>query len=186
MKRVAILLAPGFEEAEAIVTIDVLRRLELDVHVLSCSEDMMVVSYHGIAIVADSFLNNELNNLYDAVVLPGGPNGSAFLSKSKSVIDFIRNHDIHNKLICVICSAAARVLGDNKLLKGRKYVCSGEYWKYIDDGIYVDESIVMDKNLLSGKGLGNVFDFSFYIAWQLLEDKNIVKEQAAHIYYQWH
>ncbi len=31
MKKVAVLLAPGFEEAEAIVTLDILRRLHIDV-----------------------------------------------------------------------------------------------------------------------------------------------------------
>lgn len=31
MKKVAVLLAPGFEEAEAIVTLDILRRLNIEV-----------------------------------------------------------------------------------------------------------------------------------------------------------
>lgn len=39
MKKVAVLLAPGFEEAEAIVTIDILRRLHINVEILSLRRD---------------------------------------------------------------------------------------------------------------------------------------------------
>lgn len=38
MKKVAVLLAPGFEEAEAIVTLDILRRLHIDVETLACAD----------------------------------------------------------------------------------------------------------------------------------------------------
>lgn len=56
MKKVAVLLAPGFEEGEAIVVIDILRRLHLDVELLSCADSRAVVSYHDIPMVADSTL----------------------------------------------------------------------------------------------------------------------------------
>lgn len=46
MKKVAVLLAPGFEEGEAIVVIDILRRLHLNVELLACAESRAVVSYH--------------------------------------------------------------------------------------------------------------------------------------------
>ncbi|VUC82513.1 thiamine biogenesis protein ThiJ [Salmonella sp. NCTC 11881] len=49
MKKVAVLLAPGFEEAEAIVTLDILRRLHIDVETLACAESRAVVSYHDIS-----------------------------------------------------------------------------------------------------------------------------------------
>lgn len=52
------LLAPGFEEAEAIVTLDILRRLHIDVETLACAESRAVVSYHDIPMVADSTLVN--------------------------------------------------------------------------------------------------------------------------------
>lgn len=56
MKKVAVLLAPGFEEAEAVVTIDILRRLNIDVETLACAESRAVVSYHDIPMVADNTL----------------------------------------------------------------------------------------------------------------------------------
>ena len=73
MKRVAVLLASGFEEAEAIVTIDILRRLNIDVDTLACAESRAVVSYHNVPMVTDYTLAGQQERLYDAVVLPGGP-----------------------------------------------------------------------------------------------------------------
>jgi len=107
MKRVAVLLAPGFEEGEAIVTIDILRRLNIEVETLSCVATRAVESYHAIPMVADSTLKEAFDATYDAVVLPGGPAGSVFLAQSAEVIDFVRRHDELGKLICPICSAAA-------------------------------------------------------------------------------
>lgn len=183
MKKVAVLLAPGFEEAEAIVTLDILRRLHIDVETLACAESRAVVSYHDIPMVADSTLSERQQALFDAVVLPGGPQGSANLAANPAVIAFVARHDAAGKLICPICSAAARVLGAHGLLKGRRYVCSGDLWKAVPEGVYVDAPVVEDGNLISGKGLGHVFDFALTLSARLLGDDVPVREQAEHIYY---
>lgn len=185
MAKVAVLLAPGFEEAEAIITIDILRRLEIEVETLACAESRAVVSYHDIPMVADSTLTERINTLYDAVVLPGGPQGSMNLAASRDVVRFITAHDESGKLICPICSAAARVLGGNGLLKGRRYVCSGDLWETVKDGEYVDAPVVEDKNLISGKGLGHAFDFALTLSARLLGDEAPVRDHADHIYYAW-
>jgi len=185
MARVAVLLAPGFEEAEAIITIDILRRMHIEVDSLACAETRAVVSYHAIPMVADSTLTERKERLYDAVVLPGGPQGSVNLAANEEVIRFIMAHDEAGKLICPICSAAARVLGGNQLLKGRRYVCSGDLWETVQDGEYVDAPVVEDRNLLSGKGLGHAFDFALTLAARLLNDEAAVREHADHIYYAW-
>mgnify|MGYP002677531810 FL=1 len=185
MKSVAVLLAPGFEEGEAIVTIDILRRLNITVQTIACGERREVVSYHAISMVADSTLQDSLDRTFDAVVLPGGPEGSVNLAKSAEVIAFVRRHDDAGKYICPLCSAAARVLGGNGLLKGRRYVCSGDLWKTVSDGIYVDADVVEDGNLLSGRGLGKVFDFAFTLAARLQGDAALAREQASHIDYAW-
>ncbi|ECK3782800.1 DJ-1/PfpI family protein [Salmonella enterica] len=185
MKKVAVLLAPGFEEAEAIVTIDILRRLHIDVETLACAESRAVVSYHDIPMVADSTLSERQQAIFDAVVLPGGPQGSASLAANPAVIAFVARHDAEGKLICPICSAAARVLGTHGLLKGRRYVCSGDLWKAIQEGVYVDAPVVEDGNLISGKGLGHVFNFALTLSARLLGDDAPVREQVDHIYHPW-
>ncbi|AST69808.1 DJ-1 family protein [Kosakonia cowanii] len=185
MKKVAVLLAPGFEEAEAIITIDILRRLEIEVETLACADSRAVVSYHAIPMVADSTLPERQGMLFDAIVLPGGPQGSVNLAASSDVVQFIKAHDAAGKLICPICSAAARVLGGNNLLKGRRYVCSGDLYQQVQDGEYVDAPVVEDGNLISGKGLGHAFDFAFTLAARLLGDEKPVRDHADHIYYRW-
>lgn len=185
MKTVAVLLAPGFEEAEAIVTIDILRRLKINVRTLSCVDTRAVVSYHDIPMVADATLSECFDDTFDAVVLPGGPEGSVFLAQSANVTAFVRRHDEQGKFICPICSAAARVLGGNGLLKGRRYVCSGDLWQQVTDGVYVDADVVEDGNLISGKGLGKVFDFALTVAARLEGDEALARDHADHIYYPW-
>lgn len=185
MAKVAVLLAPGFEEAEAIITIDILRRLQIEVETLACAESRAVVSYHNIPMVADSTLAERIDTLYDAVVLPGGPQGSVNLAASREVITFVTAHDESGKLISPICSAAARVLGGNGLLKGRRYVCSGELWETVTDGEYVDAPVVEDQNLISGKGLGHAFNFALTLSARLLGDETPVRDHADHIYYRW-
>lgn len=182
-KKVAVLLAKGFEEAEAIMTIDVLRRLDIHVTTLACQDMLELTSYHNIRMFADVLLERSMDETFDAVVIPGGPEGTVNLAANPLVVEFIRRHDAAGKWICPICSAAARVLGGNNLLNGRRYTCSGDLHLDVKDGIYVDEKIVEDGNLLSGKGLGVAFDFAFHLGWKLTGDASNIDFQVDHIYY---
>ena len=181
--RVALLLAPGFEEAEAFMTLDVLERLNISVTKIACHTEKTVTSYHNINVLIDDLLSEKMDVLFDAVVIPGGPQGTDNLTANADVIEFIRRHDEAGKWICPICSAAAKVLGRHGLLKGRRYVCSGDLYQNVTDGVYVDAPVVEDGNLLSGKGLGLVFDFAFNVALKLTGDTELVRFHADHIYH---
>ncbi|MBJ3815982.1 DJ-1/PfpI family protein [Shimwellia pseudoproteus] len=185
MKTAAVLLAPGFEEGEAIVVIDILRRLDIQVQTVACADNRTVVSYHGIPLVADMLLSECGATLFDALILPGGPEGSLNLAQHAGVIGMIGRHDNAGRYICPLCSAAARVLGGNRLLKGRRYVCSRALWQQVSDGVYVDADVVEDGNLISGRGLGKVFDFALTVAARLRGDEAPVRDHAQHIYYPW-
>lgn len=180
-KNVALLLAPGFEEAEAIITLDILSRLGVRVTTVACQPYREVTSYHQVKVVADELLEENRERLFDAVIVPGGPDGSKNLSANAAVIDFIRQHDEAGRLVCPICSAAARVLAPHALLKGRRYVSSGTSSEGVTDGVYVNASVVKDGNLLSGQDLGAAFDFAFAIAFTLTGEGDKATEQAEHI-----
>ena len=70
MKKVAVLLANGFEEIEALASVDILRRAEFEVDTVSMNDDLEVESARGVKIIADKgFTDMEA---YDMAVLPGG------------------------------------------------------------------------------------------------------------------
>lgn len=92
------------------------------------------------------------------------------------VIVFVVCYDVVGKLICFICFVVVRVLGVYGLLKGCCYVCFGDLWKVVLEGVYVDVFVVEDGNLISGKGLGYVFDFVLIFFVRLLGDDVLVCE----------
>ncbi|RYU67769.1 DJ-1/PfpI family protein [Aliivibrio finisterrensis] len=183
-KHVAVLLADGFEEGEAVVFIDIMRRLDIKVDVLSCMETTALETYFETRISADYTLKDKQNVLYDAVMMPGGPKGTDNLSANPMVIAFLERHITKEKYICALCSSGAKVLAANNLLNGRNYTTGGGLEKKFSDGIFQDKKVVVDGHFISGKGLGVSFEFAFTVAKHVLSD-NIekVEWQAQHIYF---
>lgn len=182
-QKVALLLAKGFEEAEAIITLDILRRLEIELETLSCGSGLTVTSYHQVNMEADALLAERADTLYDAIILPGGLEGTQNLAADPRVIALIQRHDEAGRWVCALCSAGARVLAGNQLLRGRNYVCSGDLWRNYQDGLYQERSVVVDGNLITGKGLGVAFDFALTIAAKVTGNPRPAIEQAEHIYH---
>ena len=83
--KVAILLAEGFEEAEAIIIYNALCRLKIEVHLLACQNQIIVTSYHNIEMKAHALLMEKQSTLYDAIILPGGPDGTINRSEERRV-----------------------------------------------------------------------------------------------------
>ncbi|HDO1318824.1 TPA: DJ-1/PfpI family protein [Aeromonas veronii] len=185
VKHVAVLLADGFEEAEAVVFIDIMRRLDIKVDVLSCMATTKLSTYFGTRIEADALLDEKVDFLYDAIMMPGGPKGTDNLFGSLYVHKFITNHIANNKLICALCSSGAKVLAAHNLLQHHQYTCGSGLEKKFSDGAYVDKKVVVDGQFITGKGLGVSFEFAFTVAHHLLSDNQAkVDWQAQHIYFE--
>lgn len=168
----AILLTDGFEEGEAIIVIDMLRRYDIKVEIVSCQENIILHSYHDIQIKADALLADRYNADYAALIMVGGPQGTDNLGASETAINFIKEHIKNNRLICAMCSAGAKVLAKNGLLGEHSYVATGDLYKNFTDGIYVNQLIVEDGNFITGKDFGVAFDFAIAIAKRFIGERD--------------
>ena len=175
MKNVVVFLAPGFEECEALITVDLLRRANLNTTMVSIHSTEEVTGSHSITVKADKKLSDLTDELYDAVVLPGGMPGTTYLMESKEVSDLVLKHNAHNKLVAAIC-AAPSVLGKLQLLQGKKATCFPGFEDQLDGAEVLNEKAVRDQNIITAKGLGAAVEFSQAIISYLLD-----QETANHI-----
>ena len=114
--KVIVFLATGFEETEAIATVDVLRRAGFYVTTVSITGEYDVTSAHNVTIIADTlFEETDFSNI-DILVLPGGMPGAKNLKEHEGVrkllVDFSKDTKKHIGAIC----AAPMVLGDLGIL----------------------------------------------------------------------
>ncbi|MBR3768588.1 MAG: DJ-1/PfpI family protein [Clostridia bacterium] len=161
-------LADGFEETEALVTLDMMRRANISTKTVGIG-DKSVVGAHGICVTADLNENEVLLSDCDGIILPGGMPGTENLYLSETVIsavDFCKN----GKMIAAIC-AAPIILGRKGLLKGKKAVCFPGFENELDGAYVVDALCVRDENIITAKGAGCVFEFSHEII-SFVTDRN--------------
>jgi 4-methyl-5(b-hydroxyethyl)-thiazole monophosphate biosynthesis len=158
MKKAALFLAEGFEETEAIVTADVLRRADVDTALVSIGGRLEVKSAHGVVLKADLLLS-ELKGDYDVLVLPGGMPGAAHLDACAPLKDLLAAQASAGRWVAAIC-AAPLVLGGMGLLKGRKATCYPGFEERLLGAKLRAEPAVVDGNFVTGRGPGAAFDFA--------------------------
>ncbi len=162
-------LATGFEECEALITVDLLRRADIEVDMVSISDSLEVSSSHQIVVKANRLLKDVNVKDYDVLILPGGKVGTANLEASMEVKNAVQNHFEEGKLTCAIC-AAPSILGHLGILENRKYTCfpsfDGNY-----GGSYQEVLAVSDGNLITGRGMGATIEFAREILKKLVSEQ---------------
>lgn len=155
---VYILLAPGFEEAEALVPADLLRRAEIETALVSVTGEPVPGS-HGITVTADTNLDGVDLSKADMVVLPGGGPGHKNLGKEPRVERLVKGAAEKGLWVAAIC-AAPTLLGKWGLLIGKEAVC----YPGMEEGLTgaqarMDRGFVVDGRIITGRAAGSVFDF---------------------------
>jgi 4-methyl-5(b-hydroxyethyl)-thiazole monophosphate biosynthesis len=158
VKKIAVLLAEGFEEVEAATPIDFLRRAGVDVIVAGVT-GKTVTGARGIKFVADVSLG-ELPPELDGVVIPGGMPGAANIAKSAAAIELIRLLFTAKKLVAAICAAPGVVLGAHGFLAGKKFTCYPGYEKDVAKASFSEDAVVKDGNLITSRGPGTAAEFA--------------------------
>ena len=158
-----IFLDNGFEEIEAITTIDLLRRAGIQLTTVSVVEHELVLGAHNIAVKADAIFENVDFSDAEMLILPGG---ATHLIDKKELCELLIEHNKQDKLIAAIC-AAPSVLGQLGILEGKKATCYPGFESYLGES-YIGSLVVESKNVITAKGPGLSSDFAFRIIEALL------------------
>ncbi len=166
-----VFLANGFEDMEAIVSIDVLKRTGFDVKTVGIKEKK-VVSSGNITMFTDITVNEIQTENIDAIVLPGGMPGTKHLNECKEVRDVVKycfNNDI---LIGAIC-AAPMILGGMGLLKNKKACCFPGFEPFLEGASLSNDTVCRSENIITAKGPGIALDFAFSLVEALCGKKTV-------------
>ncbi|RDL44084.1 DJ-1 family protein [Marinomonas piezotolerans] len=169
MANVLVPIAQGSEDIETVTIIDVLRRGGVDVTVASIHDDTMIRAARGCRIEADVLLTDVTEQMYDAIVLPGGLAGAEAMGNCKPLIDMLERHDIQDALLAAICAAPAYVLGPHGFVVDKQATCYPGLEEGLTGAEYMaDQPIVMDGNILTGQGPAMAMAFSLTVLANLV------------------
>lgn len=162
---IAVFLANGFEEIEALTAVDLLRRAELEVVTFGVGTDMPVGS-HGMAIKADKTVGQLDLQTLSAVILPGGMPGTLHLEQSDAVQRAVAFAVEHQLPIAAIC-AAPSILGHAGYLKELHATCYPGFEDALEGAIYEEGGVVTDGIVTTAAGAGVAIDFALELVRRL-------------------
>lgn len=171
--KVAIILANGFEEIEAVSLIDILRRAEIDAVSVGLDKKC-VCGAHDVELIADEILDDMKVSEFDMIVLPGGLPGAENLAKSERLGRILRDFDANNAKIGAIC-AAPWALATAGVLKSA-YTCYPGFEKIVAHSGYTPSAnVVKDQNIMTSRGPATAMEFALQIVRELKGDEAYAK-----------
>ncbi len=176
MKKAFVFLATGFEETEAIGTVDILRRGGVEAIITSITDKKEVKGAHNIIVTADHLLDEIDFTQADILVLPGGMPGASNLNACEPLKKALTAQYEQGKLVGAIC-AAPLVLGGLGFLKGRKATCYPGFESALIGATISKAAVEKDGNIITGRGPGLVFDFALALV-ATLQGEAVAKEVA--------
>lgn len=163
---VVVPLADGFEEIEAVVVIDVLRRAGIEVRVAGLARGLVRGS-HGIRVEADCALSEVEPDGVTMIVLPGGMPGAANLRKDARVLALVRQLEGSGRLVAAIC-AAPTVLAEAGVLAGRRVTAYPSVRDQLPGAEVVDQPrVVRSGPLITSQGVGTALEFALELVSEL-------------------
>lgn len=176
MKNIAVHLAEGFEEIEATSIIDVLRRAEFKVNIVSITGTFEVKGSHDITILADSLFEDVDYSNIDMIVLPGGMPGAANLKAHSGLREEILNFNDMGKPLGAIC-AAPMVIGNLGILKDKNATCYPGFEDELHGAVITGNDVELAGNVVTGKGAGVAIKFALKIV-EMIRGKKEADELA--------
>ncbi len=174
MAKVYIFLADGYEEIEGLTVVDLLRRANIEIIMVSLTGDIYVTGSHAITTKADMLFDDVNFTDADMLVLPGGLPGTNHLKAHEGLDLLLREFHAKGKKLAAIC-AAPSVLGTKGLLKGKNATCYPGHEDSLFGANIINNGVVEDGNIVTSKGLGTAIDFSLSLIKIIAGEAEAVK-----------
>ena len=161
--KVAVLIANGSEEMEALTPVDVLRRTGATCDLISVNEKTVTCS-HNLLVTADKTIEEIDLSIYDGIVIPGGMPGATNIATCKKAVEGIKSAIENGKVVGAICASPAVVLAGNNLLGDNKATCypADTFIKAIGDN-YTGADVQVSDKIITANGPKSALQFSLAI-----------------------
>lgn len=172
MARVLIPLAKGFEDLEAVSAIDILRRGGVEVVTASLAGALEVESAQGIVMRADRALADVIGESFDAILLPGGGEGTQNLLHCEALLERLRRQKEEGKFLCAICAAPTVLAAAGVLEPNQHVTCYPSCARDMDRPV-ADVPAVADGKVVTGQAPGSALLFALVVLRHLTGDKTV-------------
>lgn len=169
MAKVAVFIADGSEEVEAITPVDILRRAKVEVDVVSVMPEREIVASRNVRITADKLLDEISFDDYDLLVLPGGVRGTNNLNACEELKKNLVRFNDQGKGIAAIC-AAPTVFAGLGILNGKTSTCNPGFWEELGANganVIEDRKVVVNGNIITSQAMGTSVDFGLALVGYL-------------------
>lgn len=163
MGKLAVFLAEGFEEIEALTVVDICRRCGLQADMVSVTGTNAVKSSHGVSVQADRLFSEVDFGEYEMLVLPGGMPGTKNLEAHEGLMEQVENFYRSGKYIAAIC-AAPSIFGHRGFLKGRNACSFPGFESHLEGAAVTAGPVEISDHVVTSRGMGTAIDFALAIA----------------------
>lgn len=166
MAKVYVCLATGFEDMEALGTLDILRRAGVDAKTMSMTGNEMVTTSHNVTVKSDELFENADLASAEMIVLPGGLPGATNLDAHEGLGKVLKEFHASNKYVAAIC-AAPMVLGHLGILEGCNATCYPGFEKHLKGATTRGNGVEVAGNVITGRGPAYTFAFALTLVEKL-------------------
>ncbi|MBD3258828.1 DJ-1 family protein [candidate division GN15 bacterium] len=169
-KRALILFADGVEEVEAVAPADVLNRCGVEVIIASLHPGPVKAAY-GNEIGTHTTLRQVGEELYDALVIPGGAKNAESLAADELVVKVVRRHVHEGRLVASLCASPGTVLAEAaQVLAGVRATGDPGFNNKLAAGgaVVSDEDVVVGDQFVTARGPGAALRFGLAVAEKLV------------------
>lgn len=163
-----VFFADGFEEVEALTTVDIMRRAGMPVVTVSINAEPCATGAHQVTVKTDTTIDRCDFSTAEWLILPGGMPGASNLMACPTLVDALLAHDEKGGKIAAICASPSIILGPLGLLDEKDATCYPGMESGMIGAHPVDDFVAVSGNITTGKGPAAAAEFALSIVEQTL------------------